>query len=82
MHTETVVSGKGFSGMQLQIWQLARLTPYIRNPRKNDHVVNPMVASIQEFGFRIPVLARSTGEIIDGHLRIKAAEKLGMTEAP
>jgi len=41
-----------------------------------------MIASIQEFGFRIPILARSTGEVIDGHLRIKAAEKLGMTEVP
>ena len=55
---------------------------YIRNPRKNDHVVNRMVSSIQEFGFRVPVLARTTGEVIDGHLRIKAAEKLGMIEVP
>ena len=41
-----------------------------------------MVACIQEFGFRIPVLARSDGELIDGHLRLKAAKKLGMTEVP
>jgi len=70
------------SSAVLETWPLARLIPYVPNPRKNDHVVNRMVASIQEFGFRIPVLARSSGEIIDGHLRIKAAEKLGMTEAP
>jgi ParB-like chromosome segregation protein Spo0J len=41
-----------------------------------------MVASIREFRFRVPVLARSSGEVIDGHLRLKAAEKLGMTEVP
>lgn len=41
-----------------------------------------MCASIQEFGFKIPVLARSSGEIVDGHLRLKAAKKLGITEIP
>src|SRR4030081_1632117 len=41
-----------------------------------------MVASIQEFGFKIPVLARSDGEVIDGHLRLKAAQKLGIVEVP
>ena len=43
-------------------------------------MVDRMVASIREFGFRIPVLSRSSGDEIDGHLR--AAEKLGMTEVP
>jgi hypothetical protein len=36
-----------------------------------------MCSSIREFGFKIPVLARSDGEVIDGHLRLKAARKLG-----
>ena len=35
------------------------------------------VRSIREFGFKIPVLARSDGEVVDGHLRLKAARKLG-----
>jgi ParB-like chromosome segregation protein Spo0J len=41
-----------------------------------------MVASIREFGFKIPVLARSDGEVVDGHLRLKAARRLGITEVP
>ena len=41
-----------------------------------------MVASIKEFGFKIPLLARSNGEVVDGHLRLKAAQKLGMQEVP
>jgi DNA modification methylase len=41
-----------------------------------------MVESIREFGFKIPCLVRSSGEIVDGHLRLKAAKKLGMTEVP
>src|SRR5882672_1468942 len=68
--------------MQLETWPLARLIPYVRNPRKNDQVVNRMVASIREFGFKVPILARSSGDVIDGHLRLKAAEQLGITEIP
>ncbi len=41
-----------------------------------------MCGSIREFGFKIPVLARSDGEVCDGHLRLKAARKLGITEVP
>lgn len=58
-------------------WPIAKLSPYVRNPRKNDAAVDRMVQSIREFGFTIPVLARSSGEVIDGHLRLKAAVKLG-----
>jgi DNA modification methylase len=36
-----------------------------------------MCSSIREFGLKIPVLARSNGEVVDGHLRLKAARKLG-----
>jgi ParB-like chromosome segregation protein Spo0J len=41
-----------------------------------------MVAAIREFGFRIPIVAKSDGLIVDGHLRLKAAKKLGLTEVP
>jgi DNA modification methylase len=41
-----------------------------------------MCSSIREYGFKIPVLARSDGEVIDGHLRLKAARKLGLNEIP
>jgi DNA modification methylase len=56
---------------------LERLIEYARNPRKNDSAVDRMCGSIREFGFKIPVLARSDGTVVDGHLRIKAAHKLG-----
>ncbi len=62
---------------QIQIWPIDRLIFYARNPRKNDAVVDRMCSSIREFGFKIPVLARSDGEVVDGHLRLKAARKLG-----
>lgn len=69
--------------MHIEHWPIERLSPYLSNPRKNDHAVGRMVAVIREFGFRIPVLARSdTGELVDGHLRLKAAVEMGMTTIP
>lgn len=62
---------------QVQIWHIDKLVLYARNPRKNDDAVDRMCASIREYGFKIPVLARSDGTVVDGHLRIKAARKLG-----
>ena len=35
-----------------------------------------------EFGFKIPCLVRSDGEVVDGHLRLKAARKLGIPKIP
>src|SRR5437667_4337457 len=63
--------------LQIQIWPIDRLVFYARNPRKNDAAVDRMCSSIREFGFKIPVLARSDGTVVDGHLRLKAARKLG-----
>ena len=67
---------------QVELWPIERLVEYSRNPRKNDRVVDRMCASIREFGFKIPCLVRSDGEVVDGHLRLKAARKLGITEVP
>src|SRR6202167_4596031 len=66
----------------IEYWLIEKLVFYVRNPRKNDSAVDRMCASIREFGFKIPVLARSDGEVIDGHLRLKAARKLGIREIP
>jgi DNA modification methylase len=68
--------------IQIETWPIDRLIPYARNPRKNDQAVDRMCASIREFGFKIPCLALSDGEVVDGHLRLKAARKLGITEVP
>ena len=67
---------------QIEIWSIDRLAFYPKNPRKNDAAVDRMVASIREYGFKIPVLARSSGEVVDGHLRLKAARVLGISEVP
>src|ERR1700716_4434681 len=70
------------AAQHIQQWPIEKLVFYVRNPRKNDAVVDRMCGSIREFGFKVPVLARSDGEVVDGHLRLKAARKLGITEVP
>lgn len=68
--------------LHIEQWPIERLIPYEHNPRKNDHVVGKMVEAIRTFGFRIPVLAKSDGELIDGHLRVKAALVAGLQTIP
>ena len=70
------------TSIRMETWPIDRLIPYARNPRKNDQAVDRMCASIRVFGFKIPCLVRSDGEVVDGHLRLKAAHKLGITEVP
>ncbi len=70
------------TALQMEHWPLSRLLPYARNPRVNDPAVDRMAGVIREFGFRMPCVAKSTGELIDGHLRLKAAYKLGLETVP
>lgn len=65
-----------------ETWPIERFIEYARNPRKNDHAVDRVAAAIREFGFRVPMIVRSDGTVVDGHLRLKAAKKLGLIELP
>lgn len=68
--------------LKVEQWPVERLIPYVRNPRRNDDAVPKMASLIKEFGFKVPVVARSDGSLVDGHLRLKAAQALGMKEVP
>lgn len=68
--------------LTFETWDIEKLIPYDRNPRVNDHAVDKIAAAIKEYGFRVPIVAKSDGLIVDGHLRFKAARKLGLTEIP
>jgi ParB-like chromosome segregation protein Spo0J len=68
--------------LKIEYWPIERLLPYARNPRKNDEAVDRGASFIKEFGFSVPVLVQSDGTIIDGHLRLKCAKRLGMKEIP
>jgi ParB-like chromosome segregation protein Spo0J len=67
---------------QLEEWPIDRLIDYARNPRKNDHAVDAVAGAIREFGFKVPIVAKSDGTVVDGHLRLKAAKKLKLETVP
>ena len=56
--------------------------PYERNPRKNDEAVDLVANSINEFGFKVPIVIDADGVIVAGHTRYKAAKKLGLAKVP
>lgn len=68
--------------MQIETWPIDRPQPYDKNPRLNDDAVEAVARSIQEFGFRQPIVVDEDGVVIIGHTRLKAAKKLGLTEVP
>lgn len=61
---------------------IAEITPYSKNPRKNDKAIDIVAKSISEFGFRVPIILDKDNTIIAGHTRLKAAEQVGLTELP
>ena len=62
--------------------KLSEIRPYEKNPRKNDDAVKYVVASIKEFGFKVPIIIDRNGVIVAGHTRYKAAKELGMETVP
>jgi site-specific DNA-methyltransferase (adenine-specific) len=58
------------------------LIPYVNNPRNNDSAVDVVANSINEFGFKVPIIIDKSNIIIAGHTRLKAAQKLGIEEVP
>ena len=54
-----------------------KLVPYARNSRKHsEEQVTQLAASIQEWGFTVPILTDEENTIIAGHGRLMAAQKL------
>lgn len=68
--------------MQIVEKELSWLKPYANNPRDNASAVEPVANSIKEFGFKVPIVATADGEIINGHTRFKAANKLNLEKVP
>ncbi len=58
------------------------LKPYKNNPRNNADAVDAVAASIKEYGFRSPIIITEDNTVINGHTRLKAAKKLGLSEVP
>ena len=68
--------------MKIEKRPLSSIRPYDKNPRINDGAVAAVIASIREFGFRVPIVVDGEGEIVSGHTRYKAAQQLGLEHVP
>lgn len=68
--------------MKIVYRPLNDLVPYIRNPRNTEKAVNKVAASIQAFGFLVPIVIDQDNVIVAGHTRLLAARKLGLEEVP
>ena len=69
---------------QVQVIQmkLTDLIPYENNPRINDDAIDIVANSINEFGFKNPIIIDKDNVIVCGHTRRLAAIKLGLTDVP
>ncbi len=68
--------------MEIKLTPIDQIRPYENNPRINDGTVDAVAKSIQEWGFRQPIVVDADGVIIVGHTRWKAAKKLGQSVVP
>lgn len=62
---------------------ISDLTPYERNPRKNDEAVKKVAASLERFGLvKNSVVVDEDMVLITGHTTLKAMQSLGWTACP
>lgn len=68
--------------MQIELIPIDKIKPYPNNPRLNKLAISDVAASIQEYGFRNPIVIDKDFVIINGHTRLQAAKQLGLVEVP
>src|SRR5262249_25494786 len=68
--------------MKVELRNLSAIHPYANNPRMNEPAVAAVARSIQEFGFRQPIVVDPSGVIVVGHTRYLAALRLGLKKVP
>lgn len=68
--------------MEIVYKKLEDLKPYENNPRYNDEAVQYVAKSIEDFGFKVPLVIDKNNTIVAGHTRYKASMELGLKEVP
>ena len=66
--------------MNIKKVHIDEIRPYWRNPRKNDKAVEAVKASINKYGYNVPIVVDKNMTIIAGHTRYKAVRELGIEE--
>lgn len=62
--------------------KIDEIKPYENNPRKNKKAIPKVMQSIEQFGFKVPLVIDKDNVIVTGHTRYMAAKKLGLEELP
>ena len=68
--------------LQIVYKDINDLQMYENNPRKNSDAVQYVANSIQQFGFKVPIIIDKNNMIVCGHTRYKAARRLKMAKVP
>ena len=69
--------------LSVEWWPIERPIPYARNPRiAPEEAIVKVAASIQEYGFRQPIVVDAEDVIIAGHTRLLAAQRLRLEQVP
>lgn len=67
----------------VRVVPVASVIPYETNPRRiPDKAVEMCAASIKEFGWQQPLVVDKDMVLVAGHVRLLAAQQLGLTEVP
>jgi len=68
---------------EVTMWPVDELIPYTNNPKQHpDEQIQKLASSIKNYGWDQPIVVDGDGEIIKGHGRLQAAERLNLTEVP
>ena len=68
--------------MDIKLVSPEDILPYQRNPRNNNEAVEVVAASIEEYGFRQPIVIDEDNVILAGHTRHLASLQLGLEKVP
>ena len=68
--------------MRIKQMKVEDVVPYPGNPRINKEGIPSVAKSIEEFGFRNPILVDGDSVIICGHTRLEAAKSIGLDKVP
>lgn len=68
--------------MKIELVSPDTITPYENNPRIHNAAVDMVKKSLEEFGFRQPIVVDEDRVIIVGHARWMAATALGLKRVP
>ena len=70
------------SDFKVQMMDIGEVNEYPNNPRQNASAIQKVVDSINNVGWRVPIVVDEENTILAGHTRLKAARAMNLTKVP